>query len=296
MINIHNSKTRLAHPPAARAFTLIELLVVISIIALLISILVPSLQAARELARKARCQANCKSIGTAIQFYVQNSNDWLPPVVLDYSKNGSFVWERNWADFMMPLVDGSCRVDTTSWYSVAWISSPGGSVVTSKMLDCPTILRGGWAAPEYLWNGSMWWSDNWYEDPSMTSPEVRSGWQRRLLGLNPRYDMAPGAYSKLSAIPRPGDVVAVMEQGVYPAGGSVASWAFYPNRWRGGIENMGYEPPHSLSSNAVMVSGSVLNYKQKFIQDYGPTAPDGTAPTTSIYYTVGLPFGPVPRF
>ena len=55
------------------AFTLIELLVVVAIIALLIAILLPSLGAARRLARTAACLANTRSMGNALQLYVQ---DW----------------------------------------------------------------------------------------------------------------------------------------------------------------------------------------------------------------------------
>lgn len=60
------------------AFTLIELLVVISIIALLVSILLPSLFRAKELARRVACAASLRNLGTAMEYYVDQSKGILP--------------------------------------------------------------------------------------------------------------------------------------------------------------------------------------------------------------------------
>lgn len=60
-------------------FTLIELLVVISIIALLIGILVPTLSGTRETARRTKCLVNLRSLGQAMQLYMQTEGrDLLP--------------------------------------------------------------------------------------------------------------------------------------------------------------------------------------------------------------------------
>jgi prepilin-type N-terminal cleavage/methylation domain-containing protein len=58
-----------------QGFTLIELLVVIAIIALLISMLLPSLATARDTARDMKCKANLRSIGMAIQMYLDGQKD-----------------------------------------------------------------------------------------------------------------------------------------------------------------------------------------------------------------------------
>ncbi len=60
-------------------FTLIELLVVIAIIAILAAILFPVFAKAREKARTASCQSNLKQLALAINMYVQDYDETLPP-------------------------------------------------------------------------------------------------------------------------------------------------------------------------------------------------------------------------
>ena len=72
-----------------RGFTLIELLVVIAIIGILAAMVFPVFARARESARKAVCLSNVKNIALAIQMYLADNNDTLPPrehrqEVIDY--------------------------------------------------------------------------------------------------------------------------------------------------------------------------------------------------------------------
>jgi prepilin-type N-terminal cleavage/methylation domain-containing protein/prepilin-type processing-associated H-X9-DG protein len=74
-------------------FTLIELLVVIAIIGILAAMVFPVFARARESARKAVCLSNVKNIALAIQMYLADNNDTLPPTehsqeVLDYFNGG----------------------------------------------------------------------------------------------------------------------------------------------------------------------------------------------------------------
>jgi prepilin-type N-terminal cleavage/methylation domain-containing protein/prepilin-type processing-associated H-X9-DG protein len=63
----------------SRGFTLIELLVVIAIIGILAAMVFPVFARARESARKAVCLSNVKNIALAIQMYLADNNDVLPP-------------------------------------------------------------------------------------------------------------------------------------------------------------------------------------------------------------------------
>jgi len=72
-----------------RGFTLIELLVVIAIIGILAAMVFPVFARARESARKAVCLSNVKNLALAVQMYLADNNDTLPPgehrqEVLDY--------------------------------------------------------------------------------------------------------------------------------------------------------------------------------------------------------------------
>lgn len=60
-------------------FTLIELLVVIAIIAMLMGILLPSLNRARRQAKKIACISNMRQMGVALQAYLMDSENRLPP-------------------------------------------------------------------------------------------------------------------------------------------------------------------------------------------------------------------------
>ena len=76
-----------------RGFTLIELLVVIAIIGILAAMVFPVFARARESARKAVCLSNVKNIVLAVQMYLADNNDVLPPTehrqdVRDYFAGG----------------------------------------------------------------------------------------------------------------------------------------------------------------------------------------------------------------
>jgi prepilin-type N-terminal cleavage/methylation domain-containing protein/prepilin-type processing-associated H-X9-DG protein len=62
-----------------KGFTLIELLVVIAIIGILASMVFPVFARARESARKIVCLSNVKNLATAVQMYLADNNDTMPP-------------------------------------------------------------------------------------------------------------------------------------------------------------------------------------------------------------------------
>jgi len=85
-----------------KGFTLIELLVVIAIIGILAAMVFPVFARARESARKAVCLSNVKNIALAIQMYLSDNNDTLPPTdhnqaAIDYfdGKPGGFTGNKS---------------------------------------------------------------------------------------------------------------------------------------------------------------------------------------------------------
>jgi len=87
-----------------RGFTLIELLVVIAIIGILAAMVFPVFARARESARKAVCLSNVKNIALAIQMYLADNNDTLPPaesrseVQEFFDIKGATVWGGDWEE------------------------------------------------------------------------------------------------------------------------------------------------------------------------------------------------------
>ena len=80
-------------------FTLIELLIVIAIIAILSGMLLPALSGARERGREISCSGQMRGIGSSLQLYVMDFEDWYVPYCPQLDKTGRFgeVAKGSWA-------------------------------------------------------------------------------------------------------------------------------------------------------------------------------------------------------
>ena len=79
-------------PGAQRAFTLIELLVVIAIIAILAALLLPALARGKEKAKVTRVHVELQGIGLALQMYVDDYANKLPPVRVNCNSDLASHW------------------------------------------------------------------------------------------------------------------------------------------------------------------------------------------------------------
>ena len=104
-----------------RLFTLIELLVVIAIIAILAAMLLPALSASRSAAKGSACLANLKQIGTAMDMYSSEHEDWICP-----GRVGKNNTDPKWYDVLAPA-DGAP-------YGISFKNKKGS---TNSVLICP---------------------------------------------------------------------------------------------------------------------------------------------------------------
>jgi len=96
---------------ARRRFTLIELLVVIGIIAIMTALLLPALRGARDAAKDISCSGSLRQTGIALNCYVGDYGDWIPPFRYSYQDKGNCYWPVFLSEFMGPR---SCNNGRTS--------------------------------------------------------------------------------------------------------------------------------------------------------------------------------------
>ena len=117
-----------------RAFTLIELLVVIAIIGILSALLLPVLSRARDRAVQTQCLSNFKQTGVALQMFIDEHEDQLPPG----GTNSLYLTERP--------VYTSTSVQLLAYHLAPYLTLPAPSTLGAqtnlvKTLLCPAYVR-----------------------------------------------------------------------------------------------------------------------------------------------------------
>src|SRR5678815_819395 len=81
---------------ARAGFTLVELFVVVAIIGILAALLLPVLSRGKKKAVQVNCISNEHQVGTALQLFLGDNNDYLPPG--EAADHGLFTGQRT--DYM----------------------------------------------------------------------------------------------------------------------------------------------------------------------------------------------------
>jgi len=134
-----------------KGFTLIELLVVIAIIGILAAMVFPVFARARESARKAVCLSNVKNVALAIQMYLSDYSDVLPPEMNqtgaeDYFKavagrDPDYNCRRAWE--ACPYMRWPVILDEYVRNREVW-GCPSARLVSGVHVVVPDYYPGGW--------------------------------------------------------------------------------------------------------------------------------------------------------
>jgi prepilin-type N-terminal cleavage/methylation domain-containing protein/prepilin-type processing-associated H-X9-DG protein len=231
-----------------KGFTLIELLVVIAIIGILAAMVFPVFARARESARKAVCLSNVKNIALAIQMYLGDNNDTLPPdehrqEVIDYFMSAPGASESSWDDCQLgqlsdanPYLRWPVILDEYTKNRDVW-RCPSQRMITAARFIVPgpdwlgnlKATAGTWAEVSAIDGdqaGPCWtsWPTGWGGDvtDSCVQNRLSSGWLSQVSAANKAFVWGYSTSGletrdkKLAAVDQPTSFVVVADGGFVP--------------------------------------------------------------------------------
>jgi len=203
-----------------RGFTIVELLVVISIISMLLAILIPSLISARQRGRSIVCTANLRSIGFALEMYVDGNNGWFPPA--EPRDKDDVAGRDNWYlnPELMACMNIAPRLDANGLIV--------GPSAEGTILICPSHLRPGFTRdvpPDY---------------PAKQRPYALSYMMNGTLRLSNRGSKT-GSYRRISEFRRPCKTLALCDGNGYERARGIVFYEACP------IHNFEYRHRHKIN-------------------------------------------------
>jgi len=130
----------------SKGFTLIELLTVIAIVAILAGLLMPALGAARAKARAAACMSNMKNMGTAVQLYLGDHDDYFPSCYIYINGDGSSEGYYHWTAALEAGDYRGPQMDTVPPMVPPYVNDYPRK---SPELVCPSHDARGWAPTNF---------------------------------------------------------------------------------------------------------------------------------------------------
>jgi prepilin-type N-terminal cleavage/methylation domain-containing protein/prepilin-type processing-associated H-X9-DG protein len=159
------------------AFTLIELLLVITIIAILASMLMPAIGSMKSRADSIACSSNLRTIGAAVQLYLQDHNQNFPSI--------------------NPAVGPS--IYPAGYPTQTLVQAFGPYGVTAQTLQCPSDMKKGGNSSYAQYQSSYDWKPT-LDDENTSEPLVYGGPGGRRAQFGAQASGTTGFVVKLSKV------------------------------------------------------------------------------------------------
>jgi prepilin-type N-terminal cleavage/methylation domain-containing protein/prepilin-type processing-associated H-X9-DG protein len=159
------------------AFTLIELLLVITIIAILASLLMPAIGSIKSRADSIACSSNLRTIGAAVQLYLQDHNQNFPSI---NPATGPSVYPPGYPTQTL-------------------VQAFGQYGVTQQTLQCPTDMKLGPGSSYAQYQSSYDWKPT-LDDENTSEPLVYGGPGGRRAQFGAQASGTTGFVVKLSKV------------------------------------------------------------------------------------------------